>query len=878
MGAGPRDRKTTVKERSNPTHPVQPLNFNVLYGFSADLNAFDLYWDDPGILCGNAAFNVLGVNIYRAYDSELGPYERLNAVPLGATFYRDETLNDLVVEEDVTNAFLASGDLDDESGRYIFRTQNYPIVKPESEAVPAEYPTDVTVVIDGVEVVPLRVFGNTGEIELRTDQFYDVATNALIDPILPRPDSVVTCTYRYNTNLVENQLGRKMFYRITTVATRDEWDGELRETPLEWTDAKSVDHIENLDYIWREAIRRNSWILDQGGERVKVFIRKWNGEKCVQCVDDEYNQARNDCHTCFPPGTLVRAERGYVPIEDIQIGERVLTHDGTYQEVLATMETPFSGNLVELRTSISASKILATPDHPFYTVRGLHSLSTSKCGPGAMCVPYIENGDGLMGRYDVRQLPSGNWHARSQMRGSRGKGRKVLGTFSSESEAKHAIDLYRDIYAPGHYLAWDEAANLEDGDWVVAGWPSQESDVDTIEVPSEYRGTSDFGPARKGPSSYEVTSDFLWVIGLYLAEGSASNRSITFALHQDETNFVDRLKGYFTSQGFNVSVYAIQNSLGIVVAVHSSTLAEWWPEWLGKTCYVKSIPEELLSLPSDKLQYLLEGIYDGDGWKGGLEITQTSEVLALQVSEILHRLGKQPLLRRQISQVPIEPSGNMRATAYCVSWESDDFHHHNRKGRWDFKEEALLSRVSEVERIPYEGPVYNLTVAANHTYVVQGVVVHNCYGTGIVGGYEGPFEIKISPPDSEKRINFDQYGFNLEQVQQVWTGPTPMLSQRDFIVKQNNDRYSIGPVTMFSNRGNVLQQEFTIDVRDENDIIYEVPVTGVAGLTYPETRTMDWDDPQDETNYPQITEDEKVPDSIEERGRTPTYENINHKA
>jgi len=52
----------------------------------------------------------------------------------------------------------------------------------------------------------------------------------------------------------------------------------------------------------------------------------------------------------------------------------------------------------------------------------------------------------------------------------------------------------------------------------------------------------------------------------------------------------------------------------------------------------------------------------------------------------------------------------------------------------------------------------------------------------------------------------------------------------------------------------------------------------VAGLAYPETRTMDWDDPQDETNYPQITEDEKVPDSIEERGRTPTYENINHKA
>jgi hypothetical protein len=447
MGAGPRDRKTTVKERVNPTHPVQPLNFNVLYGFDASLNAFDLYWDDPAQLCNNGAFTILGVNIYRSYDSEFGPYERLNAVPLGSGFYRDETINQLVTDEDVSGQFLAFGPTDDESGRYIFRTQNYPIVKPESEAVPADYPTDVTVEIDGVEVVPLRVYGPTGEIELSTEQFYDVATNKQVDAILPRPDSTVTCTYRYNINLAENQLGRQVFYRITTVGTRDEWDGELRETPLEWTDAKSVDHIENLDYIWREAIRRNSWILDQGGERVKVFIRKWNGERCTECFDNDYEIPRNDCLSC--------------------------------------------------------------------------------------------------------------------------------------------------------------------------------------------------------------------------------------------------------------------------------------------------------------------------------------------------------------------------------------------------------------------------------------------YGTGIEGGYEGPFEIRIGPPDSEKRINYDQYGFNLEQIYQVWTGPSPMLSQRDFIVKQNNDRYSIGPVTAFSNRGNILQQEFQIDVLDENDIRYRVPVA--VPSTFPETRTQTWDDPYDENNYPQITEDPKVPDQIEERGRTPTYENINHK-
>lgn len=453
MGAGPKDRKTTTKERQNPTHPLPPLNVDVLYGFDADLNAFDIRWDDPTQLKGNNDWEIVGVNIYRSNDSEFGPYFRINDTPLGATFYRDETLNEEVGDEDVTNRFLASGGEDDEAGRWIFRTTNYPIVKPGSEAVPADHPGDVIVKIDGQEVMPAAVFGDTGEVELRTDKVRDPATNSLVDPILPKPNSEVTCTYRYSLNLVPNELNRKVFYRITTVGYRH-WDGvdgngdpiesELRETPLKWTEAKTVHHMENMDYMWREGVRRNAWILDQGGERVYVFIRKWTGERC-RCWDEEYKQARNDCLQCF--------------------------------------------------------------------------------------------------------------------------------------------------------------------------------------------------------------------------------------------------------------------------------------------------------------------------------------------------------------------------------------------------------------------------------------------GTSIVGGYEGPYEIKIAPSDAEKRIQLDIHGFTMEEVYEVWTGPSPMLSQRDFIVKQNNDRYSIGPVRMPTNRGNVLQQHFGVDHIDENDIRYQVPVT-TSGLVYPETRIDDWDDAQDIDN-PQITDKEENPDSLEERGRTPTYENIN---
>jgi len=132
----------------------------------------------------------------------------------------------------------------------------------------------------------------------------------------------------------------------------------------------------------------------------------------------------------------------------------------------------------------------------------------------------------------------------------------------------------------------------------------------------------------------------------------------------------------------------------------------------------------------------------------------------------------------------------------------------------------------------------------------------------------------MAPPDAERIIRQTERGRVEEMVYDVWTGPQPLLSQRDFMVKMNGDRYSIGSVRMPTNRGNVLQQHFNVDILDKRDIRYDVPVTGTDALAFPETRTIDWDDEKDEVRYPQITDDSAVSNDIEEQGRTPVWENI----
>jgi hypothetical protein len=439
-----RDRKTTTKERQNPTHPLPPLNANAQWSFATTRNAVDLYWDDPALVPNNSSFDILGVNVYRSFDSEFGPYHRLNTNPIGATYYQDITSTASVNLEDVSSRFVSRND---EAGQWIFKVQNYPIVKINDPKTIANSLEDVTIFIDGQEVKAARVYGETGEVVLQTSYRYDPATNEQMDPILPHADSVVLCSYEYNTNLLESDLYKRTFYRITTVGY-DQWDGELKETPLDWAEAKHIHQMENLDYIWREAIRRNRWILDQGGERVKAFIHKYRGVQCTCFRQFDDPQPYNQCTTCF--------------------------------------------------------------------------------------------------------------------------------------------------------------------------------------------------------------------------------------------------------------------------------------------------------------------------------------------------------------------------------------------------------------------------------------------GTGIKGGYEGPYDILLAPADAERTIRQSDKGRAYEMVYDAWTGPHPLLSQRDFIVKLNGDRYSLGPVRMPNNRGNILQQHFNVALFDSQDIRSKVPILGTDSLAFPETRTADWDDDPDELRYPQITDKEGAPDGIEERGRTPVWENINY--
>lgn len=872
--------------------PAPPVNGEVVSPLFT--GTLDIRWDDPAIQPHNGKFAILGVNIYRSDYSERGPFERLNAAPVGGTFYRDYTDNAFVENEvvDWDTSWLSRGEQANDR-KWVFRVKHFPMVKRSGQSIAANSPMDVQLVINN-QIIPVQaVFGPTGEVTLINVRGYNFATEQWIEPTLPLgPQTAVSISYYWNRNTVRTDLDHKIWYRLTTVARDPHSPTGFLETPLDYTEPITFRQVERLDYIWREAMRRNNWVLEQGGERVKVFIKKTSGDPCW-CGRDprtlEYMQQPDSrCHVCFVPGTLVRTETGYRPIEQIQVGDRVLASDGRFHSVTQTFETPFHGDLVALDTSVTTRPVLATPEHPFLVMRGAHEVSRS-CGP--KCDKYIERGDGNARSPDVRQLPSGRWHSRVQAQDARGSGRVTLGTFNTQEEALQAIACYKaERIPPGHSLEWDDAVNVTLKDWLVAKWSVVEEDQRDVRVPQMFTKNTHLGMERLGPEAFLLDEDFLWMVGLYLAEGSAATRAITFALHEDEHEYQQRVMGIFSRLGYNPSLYR-NTSKGVAVHVSSTTLSEWFPAWLGAGCENKQIPEELMRLPAERLRALIKGIHDGDGSKRDREITQTSELLALQIAEILHRLGEQPTVRQQRSNV-LTPAGNQRKTAFCVSWAEDTLQRNNRKGRWAFKGD-VLTQVRRTERVPYCGPVYNLEVEGDHTYVVHGILTHNCFGTGFIGGYEGPYDIIVAPDDAERAVRQTPTGRYVDHLQDVWTGPSPMLTQRDFIVKQTNERYSVGPVRKPSARGNVMQQHFQMKYIEENDIRYKVPLFDTTALCWPETRCRPavlqggaW-----ATEYPPLgpypvgadyqqtpmqTEKENIPNEREQRGRTPVWENTQY--
>lgn len=244
-------------------------------------------------------------------------------------------------------------------------------------------------------------------------------------------------------------------------------------------------------------------------------------------------------------------------------------------------------------------------------------------------------------------------------------------------------------------------------------WPTQRGllRTDEIKVGDIIRTTRLPEPHRSTPAF--LTEDVLWLMGLYLAEGSRSQSTIQLSLNASEAPWLARIERAIQHLGGTVSHTLSGNNLSVRCwgKVADATLRQYVG---GRTSRDKHLTNAAWVLSNEALRHIVSGYLDGDGhhdarndrWRLGFT---RNYALERDLRTAAARLG---------ARVRIVPTTSDGHKIFRGEWRWHVSSHHNTK---DYGE------VREVRRSRGR-QFFDVSVADEpHLFALaSGVLTHNC--------------------------------------------------------------------------------------------------------------------------------------------------------
>mgnify|MGYP000398041000 CR=1 FL=1 len=425
---------------------------------------------------------------------------------------------------------------------------------------------------------------------------------------------------------------------------------------------------------------------------------------------------------CFPPGTDVLTPDGQRPIESLEEGDLVVDEHGDERPVVETMDRQVSEELVEITPKRLNRQIRATGEHPFRVAR-----------------------DDEFVWVDAQDLEPG------------------------------------DLLVLGH----NEETNGLDPDGMVelgeiASGPLVFTDGG-ITVNREYYGASK-GKEPAAIADEVPVEDFATVAGWYLAEGCVVYRrgvpnEVTFTLHNDERDAVAEIEEALESFDVPIRLEPVKDRNTIHIHVESASFAQFVEGLFGTGASEKEVPELLWKAPVETQARTVEALFDGDGRLEKRGKSQRAQ-LKLANEEIIDFVFQAGLrCGVQFSRHDRTPEDRKPTYSVSVSVSTaigthlerlfdevpDDFAARDRTKQTKGRE---VVAVAETDRVPYEGPVYNVEVPETHSYVAEDLVVHNCETIAQGGARRGAQMgvMRVSHPDVIQFIHAKNKDVSLAQT------------------------------------------------------------------------------------------------------------------
>jgi hypothetical protein len=429
-------------------------------------------------------------------------------------------------------------------------------------------------------------------------------------------------------------------------------------------------------------------VLRDVGDSLYVDILVATDRKHEQLVADISSGKMNSMSMgCFKAGSLVTLSNGKrIPIEEIQPGEKVLTHKGNVKEVANKQMRRGTWGMRTIKVQGVPSPITATNNHPFFVVR---PYDTCQCGCGQPL------------NASKHRDPSRRLSAR---------------------------------YIKGHNLNVSNPANGE------VELPSIDFNVVEVRADEIKKGDLVFFPRQKNTDNH-VSNGKARLLGYFLAEGSflkykgeVSAVELNFSLNERDT-FVNEVADLFLQEfGKEAKIYNREDRTTTSIRVYSKEVAQWFKQHGGEYSDKKELSDEVMSWSNENHLNLLGAFINGDGHLHRIHqhtsLTSCSEQLVYQLQTLLanngifSRLSKTTREGRKPAYTLI--IGKIQAIAladFSAKVSSSNVHHNSSLRAF---EDKILYKIDNIQEHSYEGWVYDLEVEDDHSYIVNGVAVHNC--------------------------------------------------------------------------------------------------------------------------------------------------------
>ena len=237
-------------------------------------------------------------------------------------------------------------------------------------------------------------------------------------------------------------------------------------------------------------------------------------------------------------------------------------------------------------------------------------------------------------------------------------------------------------------------------------------------------------------ASPDICSRFLseeqamYLAGAYVGDGyirrwrGKSKKAVVFGIN------CQKLRKFHCRIPENIFSVASEIRRSIKVTLNDTCYANWLNEHFGELSHAKRIPAWVMSHPLRHV--FLQGYLDTDGTpsgKAGFRINSVSPALAWGVAELSQTCG----YVSSVSFIEVEPKKvieervvnqrNYYQVTICPQKLS-------RKSR--LAHGMLLRTVKEFKSVGLD-TVYNIEVEGDHSYILNGAVVHNCQAFSIAG-------------------------------------------------------------------------------------------------------------------------------------------------